>query len=240
MSKNKDISGDDKKGDLFGSSFGSSDSKLPNSFDEIFGRLKLVFGVETDTDFARCMGFKQGSVSGAKQKKAIPPAWITEVALSKGVSADWLLTGEGEMRRDGGTRFANVSQTRELMEGKKPESRRIQWKDAAPAALQASIYNDNEEEDFDLAEVLAQTLDILKSRTVYTTAIVSNIKAFHKAITTEKKIDEMQGQLNQALSSFQDQLDKTNQLVQGLQSENAQLRHDLEESRAGSTLSDTG
>jgi len=104
----------------------------------------------------------------------------------------------------------------------------------------ASIYNDSEGEDFDLAEVLAQTLDILKSKTVYTTAIVSNIKAFHKAITTEKKIDEMQGQLNQALSSFQDQLDKTNQLVQGLQSENAQLRHDLEESRAASAVQDTG
>lgn len=105
----------------------------------------------------------------------------------------------------------------------------------------ASMYNDHE--DFDFGEVMAQTIDILKSKTVYTTAIVSNIKAFHKAITTEQQIENMQGQLNQALASFasfQDQLDKTNQVLASLRHENEQLRQELEQSRAGSALSDTG
>ena len=99
MPSKKDKNTNFQKEFSFGSSFGSSDSKLPNSFDAVLGRLKSVFGVETDTDFARSMGFKQGSVSGAKLKQTIPPAWIMEVALTQGVSADWLLTGEGEMRR---------------------------------------------------------------------------------------------------------------------------------------------
>lgn len=213
--------------------------------DAILGRMKLAVGVKSDTAFAKAMGLNQSSVSGAKERQSVPPAWYVTVSENFGASMDWLRTGEGEMKR-GGAQFAKI----------RPGER---WDDPCPgsedgplwkAALyrrhkeepgpQASIYNDSEGEDFDLAEVLAQTLDILKSKTVYTTAIVSNIKAFHKAITTEKKIDEMQGQLNQALSSFQDQLDKTNQLVQGLQSENAQLRHDLEESRAASAVRDTG
>ncbi len=98
-------------------------------------------------------------------------------------------------------------------------------------------------ENFDMGEVLAQTIDILNSKTVFTVAIVSNIKAFHKAITTEKKIEDMQEQLSQALasfSSFQAQLDKTNQIVSKLQSENEKLRQDLEHERAQSAVRDTG
>jgi hypothetical protein len=204
--------------------------------------MRQACGVTGDKKLSAVLGITYSAITAARKRGAIPPAWYVTIAEKFDVSMDWLRTGEEEPLR-GGTRFANVTQTRELMHGRTPETRRIQWNDGAPAepdTAQQTIYNDNEEEDFDLAEVLAQTLDILKSKTVYTTAIVSNIKAFHKAITTEKKIDEMQGQLNQALSSFQDQLDKTNQLVQGLQSENAQLRHDLEESRAASAIRDTG
>jgi hypothetical protein len=243
MPKNKDINSDDRKGDLFGSSSGSSDSKLPKSFDEIFGRLKLVFGVETDTDFARCMGFKQGSVSGAKQKKAIPPAWITEVALSKGVSADWLLTGEGEMRREGGAKFANVTQTRELMEGRKPESRRIQWKDAAPAALQASIYNDTSQQS-GIADLVAKTIDVLQSNTVFETALKSNIEAFHRAIVLEKQIDQVEDRIMAKIGGRLDALESSNQQLQTenaqLHAENKAIRHELEESRAASAIRDTG
>ncbi|NLW80734.1 MAG: Cro/Cl family transcriptional regulator [Desulfovibrionales bacterium] len=101
MSDDKNNSPNFQKASCLEDPFGSSGLKLPNKFDEILGRLKQVFDVETDTDFARSMGFRQGAVSSAKQKQTIPPAWITEVALSKGVSADWLLTGEGEMKREG-------------------------------------------------------------------------------------------------------------------------------------------
>lgn len=80
---------------------GSSGPELPDTdMEGILARLKTAFGVETDTDLAKSLGLQQGSISKAKQKRAIPPSWITTVALTKGVSADWLLTGEGEMRRD--------------------------------------------------------------------------------------------------------------------------------------------
>lgn len=233
-------------GPLLSSSLSSSENsghKLESCFDDILSRMRQACGVTGDKKLSEELGITYSAITAARKRGTIPPAWYVAVSEKYGVSMDWLRTGEGETTR-GGAQFAKI----------RPGER---WDDPLPgsedgplwkAALyrrhkeepDPSIYNDSEGEDFDLAEVLAQTLDILKSRTVYTTAIVSNIKAFHKAITTEKKIDEMQGQLNQALSSFQDQLDKTNQLVQGLQSENAQLRHDLEESRAASAIRDTG
>ncbi|MCA1946339.1 MAG: hypothetical protein LDL30_13850, partial [Desulfovibrio sp.] len=100
---------------------------------------------------------------------------------------------------------------------------------------------------FDMGDVLAQTIDILNSKTVYTTAIVSNIKAFYKAIITERKLDSMQAQLDQALGSIQsklDNLERENRQIREenkmIQAENRQLRLDLEQHRAGDVYEDTG
>ncbi len=225
MSKNKDINCNIQKGDLFECSFGSSGSKLPNNFEEILGRLKLVFGVETDTDFARCMGFKQGSVSGAKQKQAIPPAWIMEVAVSKGVSADWLLTGEGEMRRGTSTETTQANLVKETV-GKLQG-----WTPPSPDA--ASISNDRNRRSISIADMLAKTAKVLESDTVYREALYSNIEAFHHGVTMDERVDKMEQQFSQAMASFQSQLDQ-------LRDENQQLRHELEESRAQSSVRDTG
>ena len=140
MPDNKNNSANFQKPSCLEDSFGSSGSKLPNKFDDILGRLKLVFGVETDTDFARSMGFRQGAVSSAKQKQTVPPAWITEVALSKGVSADWLLTGEGEMRREGAVFIKRGALPNEAMEAAREKS------GYAEARLKGlpSIYNGRE------------------------------------------------------------------------------------------------
>jgi hypothetical protein len=209
MTENKNNNANFQTTGLFGSSFGSSASKLPNSFDATLDRLKSVFGVKTDTDFANKMGFRQGAVSSAKQKQAIPPAWIMEVALTKGVSADWLLTGEGEMKR-----------------GAAAAERPAQLAEDRP------IYNDKGE-DFDMGEVLAQTIDILNSRTVYTTAIVSNIKAFHKAITTEKKIEDLEANLTRRL----DALEAENVEIRA---RNQQLLEDVDNLRSRLALENTG
>lgn len=164
----------------------------------------------TQKDLAQKIGVTTNSIQNYEKGQVPSGDIVVRLAKEFACSTDWLLTGEGGAGAQ----------------------------EKTAAATMASIYNDHD--DFDFAEVMAQTIDILKSKTVYTTAIVSNIKAFHKAITTEQQIENMQDQLNQALSSFQAQIDKTNQVVTNLQHENQQLRHELEESRAQSSVRDTG
>jgi len=249
MSKNNDKNANQKTTKSVVGSFSSLENKPENDFELVLARLKAVFDVETDTDLAKKLDLKQGSISTAKQKKSVPPTWITAVALKHGISADWLLTGEGEMRR--GLKFKPAALPNQDMDPTvgsggffdQAASRLAAQSRNAGSANNGSDFGLGDVENFDMGEVLAQTIDILNSKTVFTTAIVSNIKAFHKAITTEKKIEDMQEQLSQALasfSSFQGQLDKTNQIVSKLQSENEKLRQELEQTRAGSTLSDTG
>ena len=186
------------------------------TFDAILGRMKAATKTTSDTALAKILNLRQSSISGAKERQSIPPAWAVQIAQDYGVSLDWLMFGKGEAKREATQERPEPAQA--------PPVR---------AETVATIYNDMGQEEFNMGEILAQTIDILNSKTVYTTAIVSNIKAFHKAIATEKKIDDMQAQLNQALSSFQGQLDK-------IQAENAQLRQELEQSRAESAVRNTG
>lgn len=225
MADKKDNNSNFQRAPAFGSLFGSSANKLPNSFDDILWRLKSVFGVETDTDFARCMGFKQGSVSGAKQKQAIPPAWIMEVALTQGVSADWLLTGEGEMKRGQAAATPKVAAASP---------------DVVPR-VETTIYNDMNagvaQSATNIADLVAKTIEVLQSKTVFQTALQSNIEAFHHAIVLEKKIDQVEDRIMAKISGRLDALEVSNQR---LEEENAQLRQELESCRVQPGLEDTG
>lgn len=112
---------------------------LEIDFEGVFARLKSVFGVKTDTDLAKCLGLQQGSISKAKQKKSVPPSWITTVSLTKGISADWLLTGEGEIKR--GLKFKTSKLPNEAM----MQNHEITEVDAArlrSLPFLAPVYND--------------------------------------------------------------------------------------------------
>ena len=108
-------------------------------FEGVLARLKSVFAIKTDTDLAKCLGLQQGSISKAKQKKSIPPSWITTVALTKSISADWLLTGEGEFKR--GLKFKTSKLPNEAM----MQEHEISEGDAArlrSLPFLAPVYND--------------------------------------------------------------------------------------------------
>jgi len=66
---------------------------------DILDRMKLATNTKSDTAFAQALRVRQSSVSGAKDRQRIPPAWAVQIALEYGVSMDWLMLGEGEMMR---------------------------------------------------------------------------------------------------------------------------------------------
>jgi hypothetical protein len=62
-------------------------------------RLKIAAGVKSDTDLAKALDVKQGSVSGAKKKQSLPANWFFIVSEKCGASVDWLQYGVGSMKR---------------------------------------------------------------------------------------------------------------------------------------------
>lgn len=65
-------------------------------FDDQLERLKKAVGADSDTALACHLGITQGSMSGAKAKKRIPPAWFFLISDKTGVSVDFLYSGNGE------------------------------------------------------------------------------------------------------------------------------------------------
>lgn len=69
-------------------------------FDEIFSRLKQAVGAKADNELGEALGLRQQTISAAKSKKQIPAGWIVEISAKFGISADWILYGDGPVRRD--------------------------------------------------------------------------------------------------------------------------------------------
>lgn len=78
------------------------------SFNEQLDRMKKAVGVESDTALAGYLGITQGSMSGAKAKRKIPPAWFFFVSDRTGVSVDFLYSGSAKGGHGGGEQQPGV------------------------------------------------------------------------------------------------------------------------------------
>lgn len=71
--------------------------------DRFIERLKLIIGVESQRSFAHAVGVADGTLRAWITGKAEPSMQtIIAIAGYRGVSIDWLLTGEGQMRKTDG------------------------------------------------------------------------------------------------------------------------------------------
>ena len=214
-----------------GTSIESSDlssdlgSASRNRFETTWARLLSVLDTPTDACLASVLGITQQSVAGSKRKRRIPPGWITAMALERGVSADWLLLGEGKMLRgEAGAEGPLLVQER-------------------PAPIYKVMKHEQADEKEqpsggkNIADLVSKTIEVLQSQTVFETALTSNIEAFHHAIDLEKKIDGVEDRIMRKVSSRLDGLENANKK---LGQENQQLREDIRHDRDQEPADDTG
>ncbi|MGV6994343.1 helix-turn-helix transcriptional regulator [uncultured Desulfovibrio sp.] len=69
-----------------------------SDFKETLQRLMQALSVVSDAELARSLGITPQSVSGARKRGEVPPAWIQTCAAQTGVNAHWLFFGSGPMR----------------------------------------------------------------------------------------------------------------------------------------------
>ena len=67
-------------------------------FEATLQRLMLSLNAASDAELARALGITPQSVSGARKRGEVPPAWIQECAAETNVNAHWLFFGSGPMR----------------------------------------------------------------------------------------------------------------------------------------------
>jgi len=92
------------KGDNHKDPYPQGKSPDPNAISERkfaarMGRLQQAVGVENDAGLAKALGISHQSVASARKRRQLPYAWVAEISERHGISSDWLLHGEGSMRR---------------------------------------------------------------------------------------------------------------------------------------------
>ena len=67
---------------------------------EIIDRIKQHKGLRDDDEVASALGMTKGNLSSYKTRQAIPYEYLSKFCRQERLSLDWLLTGEGPMRRE--------------------------------------------------------------------------------------------------------------------------------------------
>jgi phage repressor protein C with HTH and peptisase S24 domain len=71
-------------------------------FDDIFSRVLTKTPIANQSALASFLNIRKASVTGAKQRDAFPAEWALRIAGEYDLSTDWIMTGKGPMRREGG------------------------------------------------------------------------------------------------------------------------------------------
>ncbi|MBE1426732.1 hypothetical protein H4684_003400 [Desulfomicrobium macestii] len=172
----------------------SAENNDAASFEVILSRMLAVIGGERPADLAGVLGISQASVSGAKKRKNIPDNWFWAISDKYGVSVDWLRNGTGEIPE--GVGF-NVK----TMPVKKVRNERVvqsqgRMSRTRSSSQSCSIETHGDETDLDIVELLGKVVEILKSESVYSVAMVHNIQAFHQSIRNDREIDRLRNKLD--------------------------------------------
>ena len=137
--------------------------KETTTFDAVLTRLKTATSTKGDTEFAKSLGLGQSSVSGAKTRGKIPPAWIETVAQKFNISANWLFFGEGPMKRgekqeSGHTQIAAASAPQNAdMDELQQECRELRKENRELYKENRQLLKDNGNLRVELAELKAKT-----------------------------------------------------------------------------------
>ncbi|MBI5598921.1 MAG: helix-turn-helix domain-containing protein [Deltaproteobacteria bacterium] len=78
-------------------------------YTEVLERMKRSAGLKNDSKVARSLDVTPQALSNYKKRGKVPSDLILKFASIYGLSVDWLLTGEGRVKREG----AHVSAARE-------------------------------------------------------------------------------------------------------------------------------
>jgi hypothetical protein len=145
-------------------------------------RLKIIIGEEKPFSWAKRIGLPAATFN-RMWNEGTPPKWnhLTLISEQADVTIDWLLTGEGPMRRSEALR---LSAKEEVLRGKG------EGKIAAGPAPVLAGHPKDLVEDIRVSELVAKTIDVLQSDTIYRASLAANINSFHLAISMEQRLEE--------------------------------------------------
>ena len=188
-------------------------------------RIKTLRGDLTQADFAARVGINVNTLRNYERGDSIPNMEVAaSICRYFNISGDWLLFGDGPMRRQGLRVGDFIPPSAYLdaapsgLEQSHETARAMQPAHAEPPSLA---------EDFKMSEMLTKTAEVLESETIYRTALASNINAFHQAVRSERTLARLEERVA-LLEAKDERVSLLETRMEELANENAQLKRRLE------------
>lgn len=169
----------------------SKDEMPLTKTEAIIDRLKEAVGVKSDRQLSKFLSISRQNIGAARARNDVPPGWLIKTNKASGYSLDWLNSGEGPRKLAGYEHevFAHDAIGHDTPDydkhgGWKPRVGSKEW------------------------ELIGKAHEIMSSETVYRSALINNINAFHKALIDdrdkkeiEKRVEALEKQLKQLLEN---------------------------------------
>lgn len=159
----------------------------PSAFQQTWQRMLSAINARNDSSLAKFLSISPAGVSSAKSKQKIPQAWFDKISQETGISPSWLMGDQGFEKQ-----AALDLEIPTPVSHKKKSSRATPTPPTLPDPL-----------DFNVAEIISQAIEVLESKTDFSQALVTSIRAFHKAMQTEKQITDFNAEMMEAFALFQ-------------------------------------
>lgn len=168
-------------------------------------RIRALRGEMTQADFANRAGINVNTLRNYERGDSIPNLEVAaSICRYFSVSSDWLMLGEGPMRRGDSAPDTTPSPAQPPMPPGPPI-----------------------EDDFKMTEMVTMTVEVLESETIYRTALASNIRAFHQAVRSERTLARLEERIA-VLEAREDRWAQIDARMAELEKENVELKRRLE------------
>ncbi len=171
-------------------------------------------------------GSSKGSISGYEAGDNNPsPEDFAKIAKIGGVSLDWLITGkepgsesiEPQPFKKKGEIAASIQPGRREAPTRLKQSQSAQTRipSRSPVAEESSK-TDSIDESFTMSEMVTMTIEVLESKTVYRSALASNVRAFHQAVKMEGEMQGVKEDLRQMRAEHRAEMEELKEMIRSL------------------------
>lgn len=169
-------------------------------------------------------GITKGSISGYESGDVNQPIEvIIAVAKLGGVSLDLILTGEepgvsqssAEPIKKKGEIAASIEPGKQEVLDRLKQNQRAA-KNSAMLSREESIRSDRIDDSFSMSEMVTMTIEVLESKTVYRSALASNVRAFHQAVKMEGEMQGVKESLLQMRDEHRAEMEELKEMIRAL------------------------
>lgn len=175
----------------------------------------------SQTAFGRLLGgIKKSPISTYEKGDAYPrPDTLAQIARVGGVSLDWLLTGEeaeliqgkDHLLKTKGEIAATIAPGR-----KTPGDRQIFTRGQTNPPGESVPMEDFVDESFSMSEMVTMTIEVLESKTVYRSALASNVRAFHQAVKMEGEMKGVKEEVQKMRAEHRTEMEELKEMIRAL------------------------